>query len=63
MTTVKTTIPPTTTSATVSVRRPIQVILPDECGGTRLSTFVSQALLRHGPVWLWRQAMKTGGSN
>lgn len=65
MTTLKTTIPTTTTSSATASDRPPQQrpLIADGCGGTPLSTFAVIALAQYGPVWLWRQAIKPMGRN
>jgi len=45
------------------VRRPIEVRLPDQCGGTRLSSFTVQALLHYGLPWFWQQTMHAARTN
>jgi hypothetical protein len=50
----------TTSSATASDRRqPAHLVeLKDACGGTPLSAFALSALVRYGPGWFWRQAIR-----
>lgn len=54
-----------TTSATASDRpQPATLVhISDGCGGTPLSAFALMTLVRYGPVWFWRQAIKPWSRN